>query len=337
MKKRWIALCLTAMLAVGVTGCGGNASSGDGETSAKTKTESATKDEILDISEAVLYDQEGFKVTATGYKSVEGSNFGWLLLEAENSTDETMLMDMSSLSINGLTIEGYRNRMTTDEITMFVNTMESASESKEDVVDYLCDSYNAVPAGETQEIEMSLMMDAVQNECIGTVQQIDISITPMKVTGLGEEEELSTEEMPEGEVVTLQTEAFDGELAVEEPEGTEIYNQDGIRIIALNIGYDEVGEYLDTYLYLVNDSGQAIGFEDVDMSVNDFVASGYVDTPFFDVMESGQKTIGKVRMTDAEVASTDEVESLEFTIRIVCYEEGNWGAEIGTGTYTYTK
>lgn len=337
MKKRWIALCLTAMLAAGVTGCGGNASSGDGDTSAKTKTESATKDETLDISETVLYDQEGFKVTATGYKIVEGSNFGRLLLEVENSTDETMLMDTTSFSINGFVIERYSNRMTADDFARQIDTMESVVESKEELVDYLCDSYNAVPAGETQEVEMTLMMDSVQNECVGTVQQIDISIAPIKVTGLGEEEELGMEEMPEGEVVTLQTEAFDGELAVEEPEGTEIYNQDGIRIIALNTEYDEDLEYLDTYLYLVNDSGQAIGFEDVDMSVNDFVASGYVDTPFYDVMESGQKTIGKVRMLDAEVASTDEVESLEFTIRIVCYEEGNWGAEIGTGTYTYTK
>lgn len=337
MKRRWIAICAAGMLVLGMTGCGGNASSGegassDGASSADTQSKSEKDAETGYTLDTVLYDQEGLKITASEYQINEKGTHS-IVFEVENGTDSAIGFDYTSLDVNGFVVEDYSNPFSsvmdfTWQLDMVRTTSEEAGYDFEEELE---DWYHIVPAGETAEKTVDVYLDDAEEACIGEIQQIDLSVAAMKFTDMEDLSTLGAQEMPEGETVSIQTDAFDGELVLPEVEGTEIYNQDGIRIVVLGMEFDEEYKDLEIGLYLENNTDKNIGLIEKDFSVNDFMTNAYLS--MCSSVKSHAKACGNLSLIDElDLESQDEIQNLEFTVEIM--DEDTYDT-IGTATYTY--
>lgn len=328
MKRRWLAIAATAVIVLGLAGCGGSnsgSSSGAG-TKANGSKSSVTQFDL----DQVLYDQEGVTVTATGYQMTDNGN-DKLLISVKNDTDYEVAVDETSISVNGFVESTYIMGLEAYEIEMVLSDLETMGyDSAQDFLDTM---YYMTGPGETKDFEISVVFGDDELPYIGKVQQIQISMDAMKFTDMENEVNLGAEEMPDGEVVTIETGEFDGELKLPEMDGTEIYNQDGIRIVELGMEYDAEYQELDVNLYIENNSEQSMSLFSDQASVNDFMQD--VGIGLYGDLLSGQKIITSLEirnMTDIE--KVEDVESLECTIEI---ENADTYDLIDTVTYTYEK
>lgn len=337
MRKRWIAACAAALLVLGAVGCGGSESGGTDTDSGKQSGDSAAKESgVTEYAvEQVLYEQEGVTITATGYQVDERGNHS-IIFEVQNDTDSAIGMDCTGLSVNGLQLKERFNSLTSAEISNMMSVADSFAEaSGEDIEEFIDDHYHIVAAGETREIEWEQYLDNAQKQCMqcmGEVQEIEISAGAIKLTDMEDMATLGAEEMPEGETVTIHTDAYEGEVKLPEIEGTEIYNQDGIRIVVMDMDYDADYGDLEIYVYAENNSDQEVGFLERDISVNDYVVDGMLTIT--GELESGTRAAGSVVIFDeVEIESLEDIESLEFTVDICA---GELYETIGSAVYTYT-
>lgn len=113
--------------------------------------------------------------------------------------------------------------------------------------------------------------------------------------------------------VEIETSAIDKIDTTANDEGTELYNEGGIRIIGKTV--DE-GSFWGTaiLLYIENESGRNVGISVDDLSVNGFMLTPYFSTTVYD----GKKAIDDITIMSSEleengITSIDEVE-LKFHI-----------------------
>lgn len=110
MKKQYkslLALLLVLVLALSAA-CSvssgeikepGNVNGGSGETGSNETGSNETPSQAVSITETVLYEADGVKVTATGYE--EGLLGPEVKLLVENSSDKNVLLTAKSVSVNG--------------------------------------------------------------------------------------------------------------------------------------------------------------------------------------------------------------------------------------------
>ena len=113
--------------------------------------------------------------------------------------------------------------------------------------------------------------------------------------------------------VEIETSAIDNMDTTANDEGTELYNEGGIRIIGKTV--DE-NSFWGTaiLLYIENESGRNVGISVDDMSVNGFMLTPYFSTTVYD----GKKAVDDITLMSSEleengITSIDEVE-LKFHI-----------------------
>ena len=113
--------------------------------------------------------------------------------------------------------------------------------------------------------------------------------------------------------VEIETSAIDMMDTTANDEGTELYNEGGIRIIGKTV--DE-NSFWGTaiLLYIENESGRNVGISVDDMSVNGFMLTPYFSTTVYD----GKKAVDDITLMSSEleengITSIDEVE-LKFHI-----------------------
>ena len=113
--------------------------------------------------------------------------------------------------------------------------------------------------------------------------------------------------------VEIETSAIENMDTTANDEGTELYNEGGIRIIGKTV--DE-NSFWGTaiLLYIENESGRNVGINVDDMSVNGFMLTPYFSTTVYD----GKKAIDDITIMSSEleengITSIDEVE-LKFHI-----------------------
>ena len=321
MKRRWTALLMVLALVLGLAGCGGNSSSGTKSSGSKEKKNSGTKYEC----DQVVYDQEDVKMTVTGYQITDTSSHA-ILIEVENNTESMIAVDKTSLNINGYMIDEYSEFMGSENIS---SILEMQKETGDDFDKFVENYFHTIDTGKTETVELSVYLNDSLEKYLGDVQQIDISMSAMKFTDPEDEETLGAEDLPWGEVVTVQTDAYDGELKLPEIEGDEIFNQDGIRIVVLGKELDEDKE-LTIDVFVENSSDKAVFVSDEDLSVNDFMMDAFLNVPY--IMEAGVKVIGELSSFDEVDAETmDDIESLEFSIEVM---DADTYTSIGTASYT---
>ena len=117
----------------------------------------------------------------------------------------------------------------------------------------------------------------------------------------------------DSDCVTIETSAIDSIDMTANDEGTELYNDGGIRIIGKTV--DE-NSFWGTaiLLYIENQSGNNVGISVDDLSINGFMFTPYFSTTVYD----GKKCIDDITIMSSEleengIESIDEVE-LKFRI-----------------------
>lgn len=336
MKKRWIAICTAIVLAFGLVGCGGGNSSSGGDNTSSGAISGETSGEASAGTEytldQVVYDQEGVAITATGYRIDENESH-YLVLEVENSTESMVGLDCSSLTINGLQIsDGAPSALNSLDVEMMLSIQKDAmpEDSEEEWDAFLEDYYHVVEAGETKEVEINLYLSDAQAACIGTIQQLELSMTTIKFTDPDDKDTLGAEDMPLGEVVTIQTDKFEDELVLPEIEGEEIYNKEGIRLVLLGVEYNESSETLYVNIYTENNSDKVLSLSENSVTLNDFVEESYMDFAYG--LKKGLRAVSRLSLYDVDIESMEDVENLEFTIDI---SDDETYETIDTVTYTY--
>lgn len=113
--------------------------------------------------------------------------------------------------------------------------------------------------------------------------------------------------------VTIQTSEYDNMDTAANDSGTELYNQDGIRIIGKTV--DE-NSFWGTaiLLYTENNSGKNVGISVDDMSINGFMMSPFFSTTVYD----GKKSIDDITVfsNDLEENGIEAIEEVELKFHI---------------------
>lgn len=117
----------------------------------------------------------------------------------------------------------------------------------------------------------------------------------------------------DSECVTIETSAYANMDTTPNDAGTELYNQDGIRIVGKTV--DE-NSFWGTaiLLYLENNSGKNVGISVDDMSINGFMMSPFFSTTVYD----GKKSINDITVfsSDLEENGIETIEEVELKFHI---------------------
>lgn len=115
------------------------------------------------------------------------------------------------------------------------------------------------------------------------------------------------------ECVTIQTSEYANMDTMPNDTGTELYNQDGIRIVGKTV--DE-NSFWGTaiLLYLENNSGKNVGISVDDMSINGFMMNPFFSTTVYD----GKKSIDDITVfsSDLEENGIEAIEEVELKFHI---------------------
>lgn len=117
----------------------------------------------------------------------------------------------------------------------------------------------------------------------------------------------------DSDCVVIQTSEYDNMDTTPSDAGTELYNQNGIRIVGKTV--DE-NSFWGTaiLLYLENNSGQNVGISVDDMSINGFMMSPLFSTTVYD----GKKSIDDIAVlsSDLEENGIESIEQVELKFHI---------------------
>lgn len=117
----------------------------------------------------------------------------------------------------------------------------------------------------------------------------------------------------ETECVTIQTSEYANMDTIPNDAGTELYNQDGIRIVGKTVGENSFwGTAI--LLYVENNSGKNVGISVDDMSINGFMMHPFFSTTVYD----GKKSIDDITIfsNDLEENGIEAIEEVELKFHI---------------------
>lgn len=133
------------------------------------------------------------------------------------------------------------------------------------------------------------------------------------------------------ECVTIQTSEYANMDTTPNDAGTELYNQNGIRIVGKTV--DE-NSFWGTaiLLYLENNSGKNVGISVDDMSINGFMMSPLFSTTVYD----GKKVIDDITVfsSDLEENGIEAIEEVELKFHI--YDADSYSTITDSDTITFS-
>lgn len=322
MRKKWMAVILASVMAFSLSACGGSGAASEEKTEEtadkeETKTEEKKEDK-LSIEETVLLDWEGLKITATGIEKKENRDTPWLKLLVENDTSYGVSIEVSSLLVNGCYIQ---------ESSFGMNLAD-------------------IPAGKKANEKLYLGSSGVNlNEIagIGEIGMIDVEFT-VRDSSMDYYDDASI--LVKSELINLHTSAYDDMDTSAMAEGTELYNQNGIRIVTK--GLDEYAKDYNyaLYLYAENTTDKDIVIDSYDVSVDGFVPDEYSGSLNSFRIPAGKCSVeGMVFYYDETVtdpAAIKDIKEVQFGLK--AYDEANWtwgyddtGLIADTGVLTYNQ
>lgn len=239
--------------------------------------------EMLHFSQDPLYDRNGVKLLSSGVmKNSDGSTA--LLLELQNTTDSMVYVSASDIAINGLTVEP--------------STW----------------SNDAVNPGKCRivDVQLSSVLDPETWDVYGIGEVGSVSVTLGQKNGEGREIAPKT---PIEIVVPGANAGYDA-------AGIEVYNKDGLRIIAKAVMEDSADYSDEMYMYLLaeNRSGKTltIGDQYGSLSVNGYMTD-YMG--FSQELEDGESAVLSVwlwgdSLEKNQITSPEEIQEIEFTLEV---------------------
>ena len=285
-----LSICTVAVL---LTGCG---SSGPSESKGIVQEEKAEGEMQTEDKET---EEEPSEETVAAEKS-EGVDI---------SIDEQVLVDQDGIKITAL--KYVKDSIWGDGIKVLIE-----NETEKDVMvgcnalivnDYMINDLFAsdVAAGKKSNETIYLSSSELKAAGIDTVGRIEIYFHVYDSD--------SYDNLFDSDCVTIETSAIDSIDTTANDEGTELYNDGGIRIIGKTV--DE-NSFWGTaiLLYIENQSGNNVGISVDDLSINGFMFTPYFSTTVYD----GKKCIDDITIMSSEleengIESIDEVE-LKFRI-----------------------
>lgn len=257
--------------------------------------------EMLHFSQDSLYDRNGVKLLSSSVmKNSDGSTA--LLLELQNTTDSMVYISTSDIAINGLTVEP--------------STWSS----------------DAVNPGKSRivDVQLSSVLDPETWDVYGIGDVGSVSVTLGQKNGEGREIAPKT---PIEIVVPGANAGYDA-------TGTEIYNKDGLRIIAKAVMEDSASYSDEMYMYLLaeNRSGKTLSVSD---QYNSLSVNGYMTDciGFTQELEDGQAAVLSIWLMSSsleqnQIASPEEIQEIEFTLEV---KDGYTTADESKLTIQYGK
>lgn len=239
--------------------------------------------EMVYFSLDALYDHNGVKLRSSGVIRNRDGEIA-LLLELENTTDRMMYVSTSDIAVNGL-------------------GMTSSTWSND-----------AVNAGKRRIVELMLssILDTARWSAYGLTEvgTVSLSLSQYSVDGA----ELASE-IPVEIVIPGTKSTFDG-------DGTEVYNHDGLRLIAKAVQEDASDSSADLYILLLaeNRSGKTLTIDDV---YNSLSVNGFMTDYSFSSQElaNGASAALVIRLLESslvenQISSAAEVQEIELSFEI---------------------
>ena len=285
-----ISICTIAAL---LTGCSSSAPSETKDIVQEEKTEGKTQTEDKKT-------EEGSSEENAAAEKSEG---------VDVSIEEQVLVDQDGIKITAL--EYVKDSIWGDGIKVLIE-----NETDKDVMvgcnalivnDYMINDLFAseVAAGKKSNETIYLSSSELKAAGIDTVGRIEIYFHVYDTD--------SYDKIFDSDCVTIETSAIDSIDTTANDEGTELYNDCGIRIIGKTV--DE-NSFWGTaiLLYIENQSGNNVGISVDDLSINGFMLTPYFSTTVYD----GKKCIDDITIMSSEleengIESIDEVE-LKFRV-----------------------
>ena len=129
----------------------------------------------------------------------------------------------------------------------------------------------------------------------------------------------------------LHTSEFDNMDTTPNDAGTELYNENGIKIVGKTVDEDSFwGTAI--LLYTENTSGKNVGISVDDMSINGFMMSPFFSTTVYD----GKKSIDEITVfsSDLEANGIESIEDVELKFHI--YDADSYSTIADSDTITFT-
>ena len=291
-----VTFALSGMMAFSLVGCGGSGDVSTGSSDNISAGEAKQgQSELETIEESVLYDgaNDGNGIVITAKEITDDAIFGkGLALQIENKSDQNATIQCDYVVVNGY-------MLTTD--------LFSAD----------------VAAGKTANETLYLSWGALEESGMQAVGEVDVSFNILDSDMY--ETKFTTPE------VAVKTSAADSIGEIDPASGTELYNENGVRI---------VGTYVDENsfwgagikLYIENNSGRDLEIQCDNMSVN-----GYMMTPYFSCrVNNGRRALSEITLMQDELESNgiDKIESAELNFNL--YDPDTYETVAPSGPVTFT-
>ncbi len=227
----------------------------------------------ITVEEAVLYEAEGVRITATGYESgLLGPEIKMLI---ENNSDRSVLVTSPLVSVNGY-------------------MMPTAG------------LYAEVAAGKKSNESLTLYSSELRQADVDTVGEVAFKLK------LADSE--SWDDIAVSDLITIATSAAPVEQTADE-SGNVVYDKDGIKVVCRGLRQDSIWGGTVVF-YMSNNSGKPITVYAENVSVNGFMQ----EVGLWSDLRDGTRIVdgmALLELSELELESIDEVENIEFTLRII--------------------
>ena len=324
-------MCLRSRLVVGImcictaaallTGCSSSGSSAPKEivkTEEKAGDTAASAEETSDEQEAAD-EQESPDTEAD--TAAEDSNKGDITIE------EQVLVEQDGIKITAL--DYVRDDIWGDGIKVLIE-----NDSEQDVMvgcdalivnDYMIDDLfgSEVAAGKKANDVIYLSSSELKAAGIDTVGRVEIYFHAFDAD--------SYDEIFNTDCVTIETSAIDNMDTKANDEGTELYNEGGIRIIGKTV--DE-NSFWGTaiLLYIENESGRNVGISVDDMSVDGFMLTPYFSTTVYD----GKKAVDDITLMSSELEENGITSIGEVELKFHIYDSDSYDTIADSDPITFS-
>ena len=223
--------------------------------------------------------------------------------------DEQVLLDRDGVKITAK--EYVKDSIWGDGIKLLIenNSDRNLNVSCDALVvnDYMISDlfYCDVAAGKKSNETLYLSSSQLKNAGIDNVGKIEIDFYAS--------DDDTYDRIFENEFVTIQTSAFDVMDSTSNVSGAELYNNNGIKIVATVVENNDLfGSAV--VLYAENNSGKNVSISCDDMSVNGFMVSPL----FSSLVYAGKKAVDEITIfeSDLEENGIESIEEIELSFRI---------------------
>ncbi len=246
---------------------------------------------------------------------------------AEITVAETVLYDVDGVKV---TATGYEEGWTGPEIKILVENnsdknvlVTSSSVSANGYMMPYAALYAEVAAGKKANETLSLMSSELDRSGIEVLAELQFYLQI--------QDPETWETVATSELLTLTTSAAPYEQPVDD-SGDVLYDSNGIRIICKGLKQDIIWDGTVVF-YMENSSGKDISIYAENVSVNGFMQ----DVGLWSDLRPGTKLIDGMSMidlSDLEIESIDQIENIEFNLRVV--DANTWEDIVTTDVLTLT-